>query len=54
MSELHRFSHMVSTAPKSDVAVLLITFSSNRVWGLGDCSEYRRTVGVLAFYEAYV
>ena len=26
MSELHRFSHMVSTAPKSDVAVLLITF----------------------------
>jgi len=26
MSELHRFSHMVFTAPKSDVAVLLITF----------------------------
>ncbi|MDP1660235.1 MAG: SulP family inorganic anion transporter [Methylotenera sp.] len=26
MSELHRFSHMVRTAPKSDVAVLLITF----------------------------
>lgn len=26
MSELHRFSHMVLTAPKSDVAVLLITF----------------------------
>jgi SulP family sulfate permease len=26
MSELHRFSHMIRTAPKSDVAVLLITF----------------------------
>lgn len=26
MSELHRFSHMVRTAPKSDVTVLLITF----------------------------
>jgi SulP family sulfate permease len=26
MSELHRFSHMLRTAPKSDVAVLLITF----------------------------
>lgn len=26
MSELHRFSHMVLTAPKSDIAVLLITF----------------------------
>jgi SulP family sulfate permease len=26
MSELHRFGHMVRTAPKSDVAVLLITF----------------------------
>jgi SulP family sulfate permease len=26
MSEWHRFSHMVSTAPKPDVAVLLITF----------------------------
>jgi SulP family sulfate permease len=26
MSELHRFSHMVMTAPKSDTAVLLITF----------------------------
>jgi SulP family sulfate permease len=26
MSELHRFSHMVRTAPKPDVAVLLITF----------------------------
>lgn len=26
MSELHRFSHMVRTATKSDVAVLLITF----------------------------
>ncbi|HYN55253.1 MAG TPA: sulfate permease [Methylotenera sp.] len=26
MSELHRFSHMVFTAPKSDIAVLLITF----------------------------
>lgn len=26
MSELHRFSHMVRTAAKSDVAVLLITF----------------------------
>ena len=26
MSELHRLSHMVRTAPKSDVAVLLITF----------------------------
>jgi sulfate permease, SulP family len=26
MSELHRFSHMVLTAPKPDVAVLLITF----------------------------
>lgn len=26
MSELHRFLHMVRTAPKSDVAVLLITF----------------------------
>ncbi|MDD2933089.1 MAG: STAS domain-containing protein [Methylotenera sp.] len=26
MSELHRFSHMVRTAPKSDVVVLLITF----------------------------
>lgn len=26
MSELHRFSHMVHTAPRSDVAVLLITF----------------------------
>ncbi len=26
MSELHRFTHMVRTAPKSDVAVLLITF----------------------------
>ncbi len=26
MSELHRFSHTVRTAPKSDVAVLLITF----------------------------
>lgn len=26
MSELHRFSHMVRTAPKSGVAVLLITF----------------------------
>jgi len=26
MSELHRFSHMVRTAPRSDVAVLLITF----------------------------
>lgn len=26
MSELHRFSHMVRTAPKADVAVLLITF----------------------------
>lgn len=27
MSELHRFSHMVRTAPKADVAVLLITFA---------------------------
>jgi SulP family sulfate permease len=26
MSELHRFSHMVRTAPKPDIAVLLITF----------------------------
>jgi len=26
MSELHRFTHMVRTAPKPDVAVLLITF----------------------------
>lgn len=26
MSELHRFSHMVHTAPKPDVAVLIITF----------------------------
>ena len=26
MSELHRFSHMVRTAPKPDVAVLIITF----------------------------
>jgi SulP family sulfate permease len=26
MSELHRFSHMVRTAPKADVAVLLLTF----------------------------
>ncbi len=26
MSELHRFSHMVRTATKSDIAVLLITF----------------------------
>lgn len=26
MSELHRFTHMLKTAPKSDVAVLLITF----------------------------
>ncbi|HSH54758.1 MAG TPA: sulfate permease [Methylotenera sp.] len=26
MSELHRFMHMVKTAPRSDVAVLLITF----------------------------
>lgn len=26
MSELHRFGHMVRTAPKADVAVLLITF----------------------------
>lgn len=26
MSELHRFSHMVRTAPRSDVMVLLITF----------------------------
>jgi len=26
MSEIHRFSHMVRTAPHSDVAVLLITF----------------------------
>lgn len=26
MSEFHRYSHMVRTAPKSDVAVLLITF----------------------------
>ncbi len=26
MSELHRFTHMVKTAPKPDVAVLLITF----------------------------
>lgn len=26
MSELHRFSHMVRTAPKSDVTILLITF----------------------------
>ena len=26
MSELHRFTHMVLTAPKADVAVLLITF----------------------------
>jgi len=26
MSEIHRFSHMVRTAPKPDVAVLLITF----------------------------
>jgi SulP family sulfate permease len=26
MSEVHRFSHMVRTAPKADVAVLLITF----------------------------
>ena len=26
MSELHRFSHMIRTAPRSDVAVLLITF----------------------------
>lgn len=26
MSELHRFTHMVRTAPRSDVAVLLITF----------------------------
>ncbi|MFA6178570.1 MAG: SulP family inorganic anion transporter [Candidatus Methylopumilus sp.] len=26
MSELHRFTHMVRTAPKADVAVLLITF----------------------------
>ena len=26
MSEVHRFSHMVRTAPRSDVAVLLITF----------------------------
>jgi SulP family sulfate permease len=26
MSELHRFSHMVRTAPRSDIAVLLITF----------------------------
>lgn len=26
MSEMHRFSHMVRTAPKPDVAVLLITF----------------------------
>lgn len=26
MSELHRFSHMVRTAPKADVAVLMITF----------------------------
>ncbi len=27
MSEVHRFSHMVRTAPKADVAVLLITFA---------------------------
>ncbi|HNV88150.1 MAG TPA: SulP family inorganic anion transporter [Methylotenera sp.] len=27
MSELHRFSHMVHTAPKADIAVLLITFA---------------------------
>ncbi len=27
MSELHRFGHMVRTAPKADVAVLLITFA---------------------------
>jgi len=26
MSELHRFAHMVKTAPRADVAVLLITF----------------------------
>lgn len=26
MSEMHRFNHMLRTAPKSDVAVLLITF----------------------------
>ena len=26
MSELHRFSHMVRTAPKPDIAILLITF----------------------------
>jgi SulP family sulfate permease len=26
MSEMHRFSHMAQTAPKADVAVLLITF----------------------------
>ncbi|MCE9632786.1 MAG: STAS domain-containing protein [Methylophilales bacterium] len=26
MSEIHRFTHMVKTAPRSDVAVLLITF----------------------------
>lgn len=26
MSELHRFSHLVRTAPRSDIAVLLITF----------------------------
>lgn len=26
MSEMHRFTHMVRTAPRSDVAVLLITF----------------------------
>lgn len=26
MSEMHRFTHMVRTAPKADVAVLLITF----------------------------
>lgn len=26
MSEMHRFTHMLRTAPKSDVAVLLITF----------------------------
>jgi len=26
MSELHRFSHMIRTAPRSDIAVLLITF----------------------------
>ncbi len=27
MSEIHRFSHMAQTAPKADVAVLLITFT---------------------------